>query len=236
MSLSTQQIIDVSGAGLFSVAALVFAGLSLVNTFMDPCPQKKTASVRIKLLSHAATIALIQAFAYWAAFGGYGAFTRPGDGVTIQWALILTWPFSWYYVGKALGTYLLHSYYWKHCAAKALMFAGLAHYLGAYIDTTTPLNQTVAFVLGLLSTLAAVYIAVVLRRRRDTNALITIVVAVLGVVAGFYLSYLLAEYFLGVVTGIGFSVWLLVANIVVYIAFMVWLLFTARDPAPKRGD
>lgn len=234
--MSTQQTIDLVGGAAFSLAAVVFGGLFLVNTFMDPCPQMKEPGTRLKLLSAAIAISLIQAFAYWASFGGYGSVVRAGDGLTVQWALILTWPFSWFYLGKAIGSYLLHKWVYKKMAAYALALAGLAHYLGVYIDSTTPGIQIAAYVIGLVSTLGAVYIAVVLRRRRDTMAIIALVIGVLGVVVGFYLSYLLAEYFLNVVGGTGFSIWLLVANVVVYIVFVVFLLLTAKDPMSSRSD
>jgi len=236
MSLTTQQIIDAVGGGLFSVALVGFGGLALVNTFMDRCPQNKMASVRIKLLSHAATIALIQAFAYWAAFGGYGAFTRPGDGLVIQGGLLLAWPFSWFFVGKALGTYLWHNWFWKKVAARSLALAGLSHYLGAYIDTTTPGTQWAAYILGSVATLTAVYVAIVLRRRRDTNATITLVVGVIGLAVGFCLSFILSEAILNIVGGTGYSIWLLAAKFVVYIVYFAWLLLTGRDQPLKRGD
>lgn len=235
MSLSTQQIIDVVGASTFSLSALVFGGFCLLNGFTNACQHRKMPGVCIKLLGFASIVSLIQAFAYWAAFGGYGSTLRAADNVTIQWAVILTWPFSWFYVGKALGTYLLHQYHWKSTAAYLLALAGLAHYLGAYIGTNTPGIQTAAYVLGLAATLGAVFVAFVYRRRRDTASTIALVVGVIGVVAGFYLSYLLAEYFLNIVTGTGFSIWLLIANIVVYIAYFAYLIFTARDPV-KRAD
>jgi len=230
--MSTQTTIDLVGGSVFSLAALVFGGLFFANTYMDSCPQNKVPGLRLKLLASAVVISYIQAFAYWASFGGYGSFTRPGDGLVVQWALILTWPFSWFYLAKALAAYLLHKDIYAKAAAHALALSGLAHYLGAYIDTTTPGIQTAAYVIGTMLTLSTVYIAVVLRRRRDTLATVALVVGVIGLALGFCLSYLLAEYFLNIVTGTGFSVWLLVANVVVYIVYIVFLLLTAKEP-PK---
>lgn len=234
--MSTQQTIDLAGGAIFSLAGVVFGGLFLVNTFMASCPENKEPGVRLKILASAVVISYIQAFAYWASFGGYGSFTRPGDGLTIQWALILTWPFSWFYLAKALAAYLLHKPIYAKAAAHSLALSGLAHYLGAYIDTTTPGIQTAAYVIGTILTLSAVYIAVVLRRRRDTMATIALVVGVVGLVLGFCFSYLLAEYFLNVVTGTAFSIWLLLANVVVYIGYIVFLLLTAKDLMSSRSE
>lgn len=234
--MSTQQTIDLVGGAVFSLAAVVFGGLFLVNTFMDSCPQMKEPGTRLKILSSAIAISLIQAFAYWAAFGGYGSIVRAGDGLTVQFGLILTWPFAWFYLAGALASYLLHKTVYKKMAAYSLALSGLGHYLGVYVDSTTPGIQAAAYVIPTIATLGAVYIAVVLRRRRDAMATIALVVGVLGLAVGFCLSFLLSEFFLNIVTGTGYSIWLLVANVVVYIAFIVFLLLTAKDPMSSRSD
>jgi|SRR6056297_189159 len=232
---TTQQTIDAVGGLVFGLSAGLFGAISLLQTFMARCPEEKIPGVRLQILMHGAMISLIQSVAYWGMFGGYGTTVRPGDGLTVQWGLILAWPFSWYYLGRALATYLWHLPYWADSAAYALAWAGTIHFLGCFVDTTTPGVQAVFYLGGLLFTLSAVYVAVVLRKRRDIYSVIVLVVAVVGVVIGFYLSYLLAEYFLNNVNGTGFSVWLLLANIVVYIVFIALLVFTGRDQKPVRS-
>lgn len=223
----SQPTIDLIGGGVFSAAALLFAGIFAVNAYSNACKWSKMASCNSKLLINASLSSLIVALAYWASFGGYGTAVRAGDGLTVQFGQILAWPFTFYLLGRSIGAYAHHSEYFSKVAALALSLAGVAHYLGVYIDTTTPGIQLAFYLTGLLSTLCAVFVAFVLRQRRDAAGVLAL--GVVAVVAGFYVSYLLAEYYLNILGGTSFSIYLLVANVVVYIVYYAVLLLTGCD-------
>lgn len=222
MSLAT---IHLTGGVVFGATTLIFGAGAVFNMAMNGKGYRDACYVRGKLLTKAFLLSLIYAFAYFLAFGGYGLGGAPPQNQ----GLILTWPFAWYLVGKALATYLWHADYWRHYASTALALAGVAHYIGTFVTAATPGIQWVAWAAGLLATLSVVYVVLAFKRRCDTNSSIAIGIALVALVGGHYLAYLLGPAHLNQLNIGETAYWLLVADIVLYVGLAVFMVLTGLD-------